>query len=137
MVAPAIIIFTWALDDLRSIGWIAVLIFALCAALRLARFNVALDDEDAPKWTKNYFSGIPAPAAAIVVLLPLYFSFLGVPGVDVLKPLILVHVLFVALMMVSKVPTFSGKLIGAKIDGEYVLPTARCNGDFRRAFIHL
>ncbi len=121
-VAPAIIIFTWALDDLRSIGWIAVLIYALCAALRLARFNVALEDEEAPAWRKNYFSGIPAPAAAIVVLLPLYFSFLGVPGVEVLKPLILLHVLFVALMMVSKVPTFSGKLIGAKIDREYVLP---------------
>ena len=121
-VAPAIIIFTWALDDLRSIGWIAVLIYALCSALRLARFNVALDDEDAPGWTKNYFSGIPAPAAAITVLLPMYFSFLGVPGVDVLKPLILLHVLFIALMMVSKIPTFSGKLIGAKIDRDYVLP---------------
>ena len=121
-VAPAIIIFTWALDGLRSIGWIAVLIYTLCAALRLARFNVALDDEDAPSWTKNFFTGIPAPAAAIVVLLPLYFSFLGVQGVEVLKPLILLHVLFVGLMMVSKVPTFSGKLIGAKIDREYVLP---------------
>lgn len=122
-VAPAMIIFTWALDDLRSIGWIAVLIYTLCAALRLARFNVALDDGDSePQWTKNYFSGIPAPAAAILVLLPLYFSFLGVPGVDVLKPLILIHVLFIALMMVSKVPTFSGKLIGARIDREYVLP---------------
>ncbi len=121
-VAPAIIIFTWALDGLRSIGWIAVLIYTLCAALRLARFNVALDDEEAPAWKKNFFTGIPAPAAAIVVLLPLYFSFLGVQGVEVLKPLILLHVLFVGLMMVSKVPTFSGKLIGAKIDREYVLP---------------
>ncbi len=121
-VAPAIIIFTWALDGLRSIGWIAVLIYTLCAALRLARFNVALDDDEAPAWKKNFFTGIPAPAAAIVVLLPLYFSFLGVQGVEVLKPLILLHVLFVGLMMVSKVPTFSGKLIGAKIDREYVLP---------------
>ncbi|MCP4937351.1 MAG: CDP-diacylglycerol--serine O-phosphatidyltransferase [bacterium] len=121
-VAPAIIIFTWALDGLRSIGWIAVLIYTLCAALRLARFNVALDDEEAPNWKKNFFTGIPAPAAAIIVLLPLYFSFLGVQGVEVLKPLILLHVLFVGLMMVSKVPTFSGKLIGAKIDREYVLP---------------
>ena len=121
-VAPAIIIFTWALDGLRSIGWIAVLIYSLCAVLRLARFNVALDDEDAPSWKKNYFTGIPAPAAAILVLLPLYFSFLGVQGVEVLKPLILLHVLFIGLMMVSKVPTFSGKLIGAKIDREYVLP---------------
>ncbi|MCF6199733.1 MAG: CDP-diacylglycerol--serine O-phosphatidyltransferase [Hyphomicrobiaceae bacterium] len=121
-VAPAMIIFIWALDGLRSLGWIAVLVYALCAALRLARFNVALDDEDAPTWTKNYFSGIPAPAAAITVLLPMYFSFLGVPGVEFLQPLILLHVLFIALMMVSKIPTFSGKLLGAKIDREYVLP---------------
>jgi len=129
-VAPAIIIFTWALDGLRSIGWIAVLIYAICAALRLARFNVALEDVDEPRWKKNYFVGMPAPAAAIVVLLPLYIfklfspeaASLGVLGVGKLAPLILAHVLFVALMMVSRVPTFSGKLLGGSIDREYVLP---------------
>src|SRR5919109_358868 len=68
-VAPAIIIFNWALDALRSMGWIVVLIFAVCAALRLARFNVALDRTDLPAWKSGYFVGIPAPAGAIVVLL--------------------------------------------------------------------
>jgi CDP-diacylglycerol--serine O-phosphatidyltransferase len=122
-VAPAIIIFTWALDGLRSIGWIAVLIYALCAALRLARFNVMLEQgEGEPRWKKNYFVGMPAPAAAISVMLPLYFAQLGVPGVEVLRPLILVHVLFIALMMVSRVPTFSGKLIGGNIDRDHVAP---------------
>ena len=67
-VAPAILLFTWGLVDVKSIGWICVLIFALASALRLARFNVAVDDEK-PKWQSNFFIGMPTPAAAIVVLL--------------------------------------------------------------------
>jgi len=60
-VAPAIIMFNWALEDLRSLGWIAVLVFAVCSALRLARFNVSLDRTDLPAWKSNYFVGVPAP----------------------------------------------------------------------------
>src|SRR5215475_10891663 len=75
-VAPAFLIFTWGLGDLKSAGWICVMIFALASALRLARFNVALDD-DKPKWQSAYFSGMPTPAAAIVVLLPVYIEHLG------------------------------------------------------------
>src|ERR1044071_1351223 len=56
-VAPAILIFTWGLGDLKSLGWIVVMLFALASALRLARFNVA-NDEDKPKWQSNYFSGM-------------------------------------------------------------------------------
>ena len=67
-VAPAIIIYNWALDDLKSMGWIVVLIYAVCAALRLARFNVALERTDQPAWQKSYFVGVPAPAGAIVLL---------------------------------------------------------------------
>ena len=65
-VAPAIIMFNWALEDLHSLGWIAVLVFAVCAALRLARFNVSLDAADTPAWKSNYFVGVPAPAAALI-----------------------------------------------------------------------
>ena len=71
-VAPAIIIYNWALDDLKSMGWIVVLIYAVCAALRLARFNVALERTDQPAWQKSYFVGVPAPAGAIILLLPIY-----------------------------------------------------------------
>ena len=71
-VAPAIIMFNWALEDLHSLGWIAVLVFAVCSALRLARFNVSLDRTDPPAWKSNYFVGVPAPAGAIVLLLPIY-----------------------------------------------------------------
>jgi CDP-diacylglycerol--serine O-phosphatidyltransferase len=120
-VAPAIIMFNWALEDLHSLGWIAVLVFAVCAALRLARFNVSLDAADTPAWKSNYFVGVPVPAAAIVLLLPIYVQDLGL-HVPSLTPLVLLYTLAIALLMVSRVPTFSGKLIGQRIAREYVLP---------------
>jgi CDP-diacylglycerol--serine O-phosphatidyltransferase len=120
-VAPAIIMFNWALDDLHSMGWIAVLVFAVCAALRLARFNAALERADLPAWKSSYFVGVPAPAGAIVLLLPIYAQDLGL-HVPTLTPLVLLYTIGIALLMVSRVPTFSGKLIGQKIAREYVPP---------------
>ena len=125
-VAPAFLLFTWGVKDaetLRSFGWICLMIFALASALRLARFNVA-SDEEVPKWQKNYFTGMPTPAAAIVVLLPFYLERLGLidvhgPGIKV--PM-LVFVLTIAFMMVSTIPTYSGKLLGERISRELVLP---------------
>lgn len=122
-VAPAIVIFTWALGELKSLGWIVVLVFALCSALRLARFNAALDNVDQPPWKANYFVGIPAPAGAIVLLLPIYVSEIGVSGVWwITTPAILVYTLGIAFLMVSRIPTFSGKLVGQRIPREMVLP---------------
>src|SRR5471032_577837 len=67
-VAPALILYFWGLNEFKSVGWIASLVFALCAALRLARFNVTADDPNKPAWAGNFFTGIPAPAGAITVL---------------------------------------------------------------------
>jgi CDP-diacylglycerol---serine O-phosphatidyltransferase len=120
-VAPAIIMFNWALDDLRSLGWIAVLVFAVCSALRLARFNVSLDRTDLPAWKSAFFVGVPAPAGAIILLLPIYAQDLGL-HLPSLTPLVLVYTLGVALLMVSRVPTFSIKMVGQKIPREYVPP---------------
>ena len=78
-VAPALILYFWGLHELKSAGWIAALVFAICAGLRLARFNVMIDDPNKPIWAGNFFTGIPAPAGAITVLLPIYLTFLGVP----------------------------------------------------------
>jgi CDP-diacylglycerol--serine O-phosphatidyltransferase len=122
-VAPAFLIFTWGFGGLKSVGWICVLIFALASALRLARFNAALD-EDKPKWQSNYFRGMPTPAAAIVVLLPLYLYQLGLDGTKdqwALK-VILVYTVFIAFMMVSTIPTYSGKLLGERVGREWVMP---------------
>src|SRR5476649_1074110 len=77
-VAPALILYFWGLHELKSAGWIAAIVFAICAALRLARFNVMIDDPNKPTWAGNFFTGIPAPAGAITVLLPIYLYFLGV-----------------------------------------------------------
>ena len=79
-VAPALILYFWDLHELRSAGWIAALVFAICAGLRLARFNVSTDDPNRPAWASNFFVGVPAPAGAITVLLPIYLYFLGAPA---------------------------------------------------------
>jgi len=120
-VAPAIIVFTWALDGLRSMGWLVVMVFSICAALRLARFNVALES-DQPAWKGEYFVGVPAPAAALIVMLPLYLDGMGIPDVASLAPIILGYTLLIAFLMVSFVPTYSGKLFGQRVARVYVLP---------------
>jgi CDP-diacylglycerol--serine O-phosphatidyltransferase len=121
-VAPAILVFVWGLGGLpRGFGWIVALIFALAMGLRLARFNSLIDVEK-PEWQANYFTGIPAPAGAIVVLLPLYITELGLIDVRSWPWLMALYVLLIAFMLVSTIPTFSGKLMGERISGDYVLP---------------
>src|SRR6202789_4205460 len=111
-VAPSLILYFWDLHDLKSAGWIAAMVFAICAGLRLARFNVMIDDPDRPAWTANFFVGMPAPAGAITVLLPIYVVFLGVPRSGVMPWLTLVYTLTIASLMVSRLPVFSGKRVG-------------------------
>src|ERR1700674_5125626 len=121
-VAPGLILYFWTLHELKSAGWIAAMVFAICAALRLARFNVAIDDPDRPGWAANFFVGMPAPAGAITVLLPIYLYFLGVPRLAVVAPLTLVYTLAIALLMVSRLPVFSGKKLSTPVPREMVLP---------------
>lgn len=120
-VAPAVIIFIWGLGPLKGPGWITSLAFALALGLRLARFNTMIDVER-PKWQGNYFTGMPAPACAITVLLPLYIDFLGVMDVRAWPTLIALYMLIIGTLAVSTIPTFSGKLLGERIPREYVLP---------------
>lgn len=121
-VAPALILYFWGLHDLKSAGWIVALVFAICAGLRLARFNVMADDPDAPVWAGNFFTGIPAPAGALTVLLPIYLYFLGVPNGPVTIWLTFFYTLTIALLMVSRLPVFSGKRVGKRVPPEMVLP---------------
>jgi CDP-diacylglycerol---serine O-phosphatidyltransferase len=120
-IAPALVVYTWGLGGLRDFGWIAVLVFACCMGLRLARFNSMLD-VDKPKWQSNYFTGVPAPAGAIVVLLPLYIDALGLVEVRAYPKLIALYTLAMAFLLVSTIPTFSGKLLGERISREWVPP---------------
>ena len=121
-VAPALILYFWGLHELKSAGWIAALVFAICAGLRLARFNVMIDDPGKPAWAGNFFTGIPAPAGAITVLLPIYVNFLGLPYGLILVWLTMFYTLAIALLMVSRLPVFSGKRVGKRVPPEMVLP---------------
>ena len=118
-VAPGLILYFWGLNALGNLGWIASLVFAICAALRLARFNVQIEDPNRPAWAGNFFTGVPAPAGAIVVLLPIYLSFLQVSVPAVVT---FVYTLAVAGLMVSRLPVLSGKKMGTRVPPEMVLP---------------
>jgi len=121
-VAPAILLFVWALGDFGSLGWIAALIYAICCALRLARFNVAIDSTAKPEWPADFFVGVPAPAGAVTVLLPVYAEFVGAPHGSWTAAVTFLYTLAIGFLMVSRLPTWSGKLVGRRIAREWVLP---------------
>jgi CDP-diacylglycerol--serine O-phosphatidyltransferase len=112
-VAPALLLYFWALHENKSLGWFAALIFAVACALRLARFNVMIDDPNKPAWASNFFIGMPSPAGAIVVMLPLYLHFVtGLPNEPSHVLPEIAYVVFIAFLMASRIPHFSGKKIG-------------------------
>jgi CDP-diacylglycerol---serine O-phosphatidyltransferase len=121
-VAPALILYLWGLHELGNVGWIAAMVFAICASLRLARFNVMIDDPNRPAWAAKFFVGMPAPAGAITVLLPIYVHFLGMPRFFFVAPVTLLYTLAIAFLMVSRLPVFSGKRVGKRVAPEMVLP---------------
>ncbi len=120
--APALILYFWGLNQLAAVGWIAALVFAICAGLRLARFNVMIDDPNKPAWAGNFFTGIPAPAGAIIVLLPIYLNLLGMTVNLGVVWVVFFYVLAIGLLMVSRLPVFSGKQFGKRVAPEMVLP---------------
>jgi CDP-diacylglycerol--serine O-phosphatidyltransferase len=121
-VAPAMMMYFWSLNSLRTFGWVVCLMLAIACALRLARFNVALDDPKKPAWAGGFFTGLPAPAGALLCLAPLYLGFLGIinEGHPFAKTVSAYEIL-VAGLMVSRIPTFSGKTI-TRVPREYALP---------------
>ncbi len=122
-VAPALLIYIWSLDALKTRGWIVALALAVCCALRLARFNVALDDENKPAWSGAFFSGAPAPAGAGLALAPMYMGFLfGIENGAAYAPAIAAYIIAVSLLMISRIPTFSGKTSGPRIRRDLALP---------------
>ena len=121
-VAPALVLYAYLLDQVRSFGWIAAMIYAIAAALRLARFNVMEDRETKATWQSDYFLGIPAPGGAMLVLLPVYLGFLGVEGSALFAYLASAYTLLIALLLVSRVPVYSGKTLGQRIRRDLVFP---------------
>jgi CDP-diacylglycerol--serine O-phosphatidyltransferase len=128
-VAPALVLYLWAMQDYRGIAFVPVLLFAVCSSLRLARFNAALDVGPAPKpaYTYNFFTGVPAPAGAGCALFPLFaglfFTQIEMPILAGImrNPLLVGFVLvLVGGLMVSTLPTWSFK--NFKVPRAAVLP---------------
>ena len=111
-VAPAFIMYFWNLQYLDKIGWFVCLIYVVCVALRLARFNV--NSEEEPSWKDNFFEGMPAPAGGIIVLMPLVISFSGLGefffeiNYDLMVPIFFI---IVSIFLISTIPTYSFKRI--------------------------
>lgn len=122
-VAPALFVFVWRLDDLRSFGWICALVFAICTGLRLARFNAALvAEEPRPDWARDFFVGVPAPAGAGLILLPFFLEKAFLDDLSIAAIVVALYSIMIALLMVSRIPTFSGKRFGRRIPRDRVLP---------------
>lgn len=120
-VAPALVLYAFLLDRAGSPGWIAALLFAIACGLRLARFNVLDEDLDRPPWQAEYFVGVPAPAGAILVMLPLYLAFIGVYEPTPVAAFVASgFTVLAAFFMVSRLPVYSGKKLRVRRD--WVLP---------------
>src|SRR5919198_5685256 len=89
-VAPGVILYFWGLHELGNVGWIAAMVFAICAGLRLPRVHGTIADPKPAPRAGNFFTGVPAPAGAILVLLPIYVNFVGVPRSGLLAALALI-----------------------------------------------
>ena len=110
-VAPCLIIYFWSLKDIKGLGWIVTLIYAVCICLRLARFNIGVEEEKS-LWKTRFFSGVPAPASAGLLLMPFYTRFLDL---KIIFPphLVMAYTIFISLLAASHIPTFSPKSMGS------------------------
>jgi CDP-diacylglycerol--serine O-phosphatidyltransferase len=108
-VSPAIVLHLWALQHWPRFGWLFALAYAVCTALRLARFNASLDDVDQPRKSAGYMTGVPAPAGAGLLLLPIFLWLASDGDLGWLRDRIVVApwALLIAFLMISTVPTFS------------------------------
>lgn len=119
-VAPGIIMYHWIMKDAAGLGWVAVLVYAVCAALRLARFNTMLEDHSAPTWAKGYFTGIPAPAGAGLAILPLIVTLEFGTTAHASPGMIAFWLILLGGLMVSRLPTLSLK--GWRVTPVWVTP---------------
>ncbi|MDQ2634948.1 MAG: CDP-diacylglycerol--serine O-phosphatidyltransferase [Pseudomonadota bacterium] len=116
-VAPALVLYAFLLDRAGSPGWIAALLFAIACGLRLARFNVLDEDLERPAWQEEYFVGVPAPAGAVLVLLPVYLAFIG--AYEPTRAAAFVasgFTILAAFLLVSRIPVYSGKKLRIRRD---------------------
>lgn len=121
-VAPALVVYAYLLDRAGAIGWIAALLFVIACCLRLARFNVMLEDRDQPAWQGDYFVGVPAPSGAVLLMLPVYLGFLGLEPGRVFAFVACAYAVAIGLLLVSRWPVYSGKQTGGRVRRDIVMP---------------
>jgi len=109
-VAPSFIMYFWTINEIGKFGWLVVLIYTVCCALRLARFNLTAVEEN-ESWKINFFEGVPSPAAAGLILLPLILSLSELIQFKNISNVSLIVILITSFLMVSKIPTYSLKRI--------------------------
>jgi CDP-diacylglycerol---serine O-phosphatidyltransferase len=134
-VAPAFVLYLWSLQAARGYGFMPCLMFAVCMALRLARFNTMLDAEPHPAYTYNFFTGVPAPAGAGLAMFPLFLGLEGqsqglhwLTSFALFPPFSALVLVGTSLLLVSTLPVWSFK--NFKIRSEYVLPVLLGTGLF-------
>ncbi len=112
-IAPAFIVYFWELKNFGKIGWLIVLFFSVCCVLRLARFNLTKFEED-DEWKNNFFQGIPSPAGGCLILFPIMLelsNFSNLLNLKIITPYLMI---FVSILLISKIPTFSFKKISIR-----------------------
>ncbi len=119
-VAPALVSYAFLLHNAKSIGWIAGLLYAIAAGLRLARFNVMADREIKAPWQSEFFVGVPAPMGAMLVLLPVYLGFLGLGSSPLFVYGSVAYTILIGYLLVSRLPVWSGK--SSRIRRDLMLP---------------
>lgn len=120
-VAPALVVYAYLLDQARSLGWIAALIYVIAAGLRLARFNVMTEREVKAPWQNEFFVGVPAPMGAMLVLLPVYIGFIGVEPSRTFALIAAAYTVLIGYLLISRLPVWSGKS-ESRIRRDLVLP---------------
>lgn len=120
-VAPALVVYAYLLDQARSLGWIAALIYVIAAGLRLARFNVMIEREVKAPWQNEFFVGVPAPMGAMLVLLPVYLGFLGVEPSKTFAYIAAAYTVLIGYFLISRLPVWSGKS-ESRIRRDLVMP---------------
>ncbi|WP_455474509.1 CDP-diacylglycerol--serine O-phosphatidyltransferase [Bartonella sp. B30(2025)] len=121
-VAPALIVYSFILAHVHQVGWIAALVYCVACCLRLARFNVMLEHDDIPKWQNNYFVGVPAPAGALLLLLPVYLGALGLTPSRSWALFFSLYTVVIAFLFVSRLPVWNAKSIDQNLRRDIVIP---------------
>ena len=108
-VVPPVVLYFWGMSHVRGFGWLAVLVFTICCVVRLARFNVSAASE--PKGDNRYFTGVPSPAGALLVMLPMFISFAFADHRILPGALICIYMMVIGVLMISRIPTWSFKTV--------------------------